>query len=60
MRRLSVLVLAVLLTGCATSGTTVRSPHADCAPDTAAPVLRLSPASLGRELVVQQQLAVTV
>ena len=54
MRRRSltglVLVAAVLLAGCATPTVPASDP---------APVLRLSPASLGHELQAQQQLAVT-
>lgn len=54
------LLIAVALAGCATTSRTSLKAAADCGPADAVPVLRLSPASLGRELAVQQQLAATV
>jgi len=56
-----VLVAGACLAGCATSPPPLPpTAAADCGPaDVAAPVLRLAPAALGRELAVQQQLTVT-
>ncbi|MET0348848.1 MAG: DUF3261 domain-containing protein [Rhizobacter sp.] len=54
------LLLAAALAGCATpSRTSLPKAADDCGPDQSAPVFRLSPASLGKDLAVQQQLAVT-
>ena len=54
------LLLAAALAGCAaTPRTSLPKVADDCRPDQATPVLRLSPASLGKELAVQQQLSVT-
>ena len=54
------LLLAAALAGCAaTPRTSLPKGADDCGPDQAVPVLRLSPASLGKELAVQQQLSVT-
>jgi len=54
------LLVALGAIGCASAPPAPPVAAADCGPaDVAAPVLRLAPAALGRELAVQQQLTVT-